>query len=174
MPKVKKQKQHMIDASQRRWSIDCYEDSSDIVTHDHEYVIGEDDIDNERVDFSKESIMDDMKDVFSFCKKNLDNSYLSVLLYISLRHFGHSRRNIESFFLRIGRTTAKTAHARSNSLINRDFDEFVSDEHGGKRAESFWDCYPDIELEAKCFVIEQCSRKRSNFNAEMLSMFIDC
>ena len=173
MPKVKKQRQHMIDAIQRRWSIDYSEDSSDIVTHDDEDIIGEDDVDNERIDFSKESIMDDIKDLFSFCKQNLDTRYLSVLLYTSLRYFGHSWRNIESFLLRIGGITAKTAHRWSNILINGDFDEFISDERGGKRSESFWDCYPDIELEAKCFVIEQCSSKKSNFNVEMLAMFID-
>ena len=39
--------------------------------------------------------------------------------------------------------------------------------------ESFWDYYPHIELESKCFVIEQCLRKKSNLNAEVLAMFID-
>ena len=174
MPKVKKQRQHMIDAIQRRWSIACSEDFSDIVAHDDEYIIGEDDVDNERIDFSKKLIMDDINDLFSFCKQNLDTRYLSVLLYISLRHFGHSWRNIASFLLRIGGITARTAHGWSNILINGDFDEFISDKRGGKRSESFWDCYPEIELEAKYFVIEQCSRKKSSFNAEMLAMFIDC
>ena len=87
MPKVKKQRQHMIGAIQRCWSIDCFEDSSDIGAHDDEYIIVEDDVDNERIDFSKESTMDDINDLFSFCKQNLDTRYLSVLLYISLRHF---------------------------------------------------------------------------------------
>ena len=79
----------MIDAIQRRWSIDCSEDSSDIVAHDDKYIIGEDDVDNERLDFSKESIMYDINDLLSFCKQNFDTHYLSVLLYISLRYFGH-------------------------------------------------------------------------------------
>ena len=47
MPKVKKQRQHMIGAIQRRWSIDCSEDSSDIVMHYDESIIGEDNVDNE-------------------------------------------------------------------------------------------------------------------------------
>ena len=110
----------------------------------------------------------------TFCfQQNLDTRYLNVLPYISLRHFGHSWGIIKSFLLRIGGTTGKTAHDWSDILINGDFDEFISDKRAGKRSELFWDCYPDIELEAKCFVIEQCSRRKGNFNAEMHAMFID-
>ena len=75
----------MADIIQKHWPIYCSEDSSNIVAHADEYIIGEDDVDNEQIDFSKEPIMDDINDLFSFCKQNLDTRYLSVLLYISLR-----------------------------------------------------------------------------------------
>ena len=56
----------MIDAIQGHWSIDCSEDSSDIVVHDDGYIIGEDNVDNEWIDFSKDSMINDIKDFFHF------------------------------------------------------------------------------------------------------------
>ena len=65
---MKKQRQH-IDAVQRHLSIDCSEGCFDIVAHDDEYIIGEDDVDNEQIDFAEESIMDDIKDLFHFANR---------------------------------------------------------------------------------------------------------
>ena len=76
MPKVKKQRQHMIDAIQRRWSIDSSEDSSNIAMHDDQCVIAEDDVDNEQIDFSKESIVDDIEDLFLILQTELRYSLL--------------------------------------------------------------------------------------------------
>ncbi len=38
---------------------------------------------------------------------------------------------------------AKSAHKWSNILVNRDFDEFINEERGVKRGDTFWNCYPD-------------------------------
>ena len=40
------------------------------------------------------------------------------------------------------------------------------EDRGGKRGDSFWDCYPDLELEAKQFIFEECSKKEATFTAE--------
>ncbi|CAF5177645.1 unnamed protein product, partial [Rotaria magnacalcarata] len=53
------------------------------------------------------------------------------------------------------------------------FDEFTIDERGGKRGDSFWDCYPDLELEAKQFVYQECSKTETTFTVETLARFID-
>ncbi|CAF3567601.1 unnamed protein product, partial [Rotaria socialis] len=57
--------------------------------------------------------------------------------------------------------------------MNKDFDEFTIDERGGKRSDSFWDCYPDLELEAKQFVYQECSKTEAAFTVETLARFID-
>ncbi|CAF4915151.1 unnamed protein product, partial [Rotaria magnacalcarata] len=44
---------------------------------------------------------------------------------------------------------------------------------GGKRGDSFWDCYPDLELEAKQFVYQECSKTEATFTVETLARFID-
>ncbi|CAF1586967.1 unnamed protein product, partial [Didymodactylos carnosus] len=59
--------------------------------------------------------------------------------------------------------TAKTSHKWADVLINQDFDEFTNDSRGGKRGDSFFDLFPDLELEARQFVFEQCSKKEASF-----------
>ncbi|CAF2006627.1 unnamed protein product [Rotaria magnacalcarata] len=59
------------------------------------------------------------------------------------------------------------------SFLNKDFDEFTYEERGGKRGDSFWHCYPDLELEAKQFVFEECSKTEATFTAGTLARFID-
>ncbi|CAF3305469.1 unnamed protein product [Rotaria sp. Silwood2] len=81
---------------------------------------------------------------------------------MTLRYFGHSWRVIDAFSDNIGGTTAKTAHKWSSILVKNDFDEFTHDERGGKQGDAFWDCYPDLELEARNFVIEECSKKEAS------------
>ncbi|CAF4582330.1 unnamed protein product, partial [Rotaria socialis] len=58
-------------------------------------------------------------------------------------------------------------------LVNKDFDEFTIDERGGKRGDSFWDFYPDLELKSKQFVYQECSKTEATFTIEMLVRFID-
>ncbi|CAF5034990.1 unnamed protein product, partial [Rotaria socialis] len=72
----------------------------------------------------------------------------------------------------IGGTTIKTCHKWANNLVNKDFDEFTIDERGGKRSDSFWDCCPDLELEAKQFVYQECSKTEAAFTVETLARFI--
>ncbi|CAF3172834.1 unnamed protein product [Rotaria socialis] len=69
--------------------------------------------------------------------------------------------------------TNKTCHKWTNILVNKYFDEFTIEERGGKRGDSFCDCYPDLELEAKQFVFEQCSKIEATFTAGTLAIFID-
>ncbi|CAM2708841.1 unnamed protein product [Rotaria socialis] len=67
----------------------------------------------------------------------------------------------------------KTCHKWTNISVNKDFDEFTIDERGGKRGDSFWDCYPDSELEAKQFVYQECSKTEAAFTVETLARFVD-
>ncbi|CAF1264647.1 unnamed protein product, partial [Rotaria magnacalcarata] len=84
---------------------------------------------------------------------------------MSLRHFGHSWKDVESFLTSIDGMTNKACHKWTNILVNKYFDEFTIEERGRKRGDSFWDCYPDLELEAKKFVFEECSKTEATFTA---------
>ena len=81
------------------------------------------------------------------------------------------RRRVQ-FLASIGGMNVKTCHKRANILVNKD-DEFTMEDRGGKRGDSFWDCYPDLELEAKQFIFEDRSKKEATFTAETLARFID-
>ncbi|CAF4500820.1 unnamed protein product, partial [Didymodactylos carnosus] len=50
---------------------------------------------------------------------------------------------------------------------------FTDDNRGGKKTDSFYDTYPDIEIEARAFAIQGCSQKSSHFTATHLARFID-
>ncbi|CAF2077709.1 unnamed protein product [Rotaria magnacalcarata] len=96
-----------------------------------------------------------------------------IYIYMSLQHLGHTRRDVDYFLTSIGGMTIKTCHTWTNILVNKDFDEFTYEERGGKRGDSFWHCYPDLELEAKQFVFEECSKTEATFTAGTLARFID-
>ncbi|CAF2060684.1 unnamed protein product [Rotaria magnacalcarata] len=99
------------------------------------------------------------------CKEQINTRFISVLIYMSLRHFGHSWKDVESFLTSIDGMTNKACHKWTNILVNKYFDEFTIEERGRKRGDSFWDCYPDLELEAKKFVFEECSKTEATFTA---------
>ncbi|CAF2156340.1 unnamed protein product [Rotaria magnacalcarata] len=92
---------------------------------------------------------------------------------MSSRHFSHSWKDVELFLTSIGSMTNKTCHEWKKILVNKDFDEFTIEERCGKRGDSFWDCYPDLELEAKQFVFEECSKIEAPFTSGTLVIFID-
>ncbi|CAF3059134.1 unnamed protein product [Rotaria sp. Silwood2] len=160
MPKVGRRRSHTRNMNSIR-SIESIESNEPKTSsgEEEEIVINSDD-DIDRIHFSNESVLNDISDLFSFCKEQINARFVSMLLYMSLRHLGHSWRDVESFLTSIGGMTVKTSHKWANILVNKDFDEFTKDDRGGKRFASFWNCYPDLELEATQFVIEECSKKR--------------
>lgn len=169
MPKIRKQRKHNIDAIKRRWSRDAVSDESSNSSFPEMFH----EKSNDLLDFRDGSVIDEIRDIFSFCKEQVNTRFLSVLIYMSLRHLNHSWREVDSFLSNIGAMTAKTADKWSKILITEDFNAFTSDERGGKRHDDFWDCYPDLEIEAKQFAVEQCSKKESSFTVEIFAKFID-
>ncbi|CAF1560638.1 unnamed protein product, partial [Didymodactylos carnosus] len=54
-----------------------------------------------------------------------------------------------------------------------DYEEFSNDLRGGKQTDSFYDTFPEIEADAKAFVVQACSQKSGEFKALDLAQFID-
>ncbi|CAF1473940.1 unnamed protein product [Didymodactylos carnosus] len=73
----------------------------------------------------------------------------------------------------IGALNAKAANGWSTLFVQGDFEEFSAENTGGKRSDSFWDVFPTLELEARAFVVEQCSKKSSSFTVADLATFND-
>ena len=51
----------------------------------------------------------------------------------------------------------ETAHSWSNTFLNENFDEFISDKEGGRRDDNFYDIYPELEGEARAFAVIRCN-----------------
>ena len=58
-------------------------------------------------------------------------------------------------------------------FIRGDYEEFSNDLRGGKRIDSFYDTFPEIEVDAKAFVVHACSQKSAEFKAADLAQFIN-
>jgi hypothetical protein len=90
-----------------------------------------------------------------------------------LRRFNISYQETHTFLKDIGGLTGEVAHKWSNLFMNGKFDEFVTDGRGGKRGDSFYDVYTEIEAEARAFAVLQCEQKAASFTAYDLAHFID-
>ncbi len=57
--------------------------------------------------------------------------------------------------------------------MNGDFEEFETENRGGKHTSSFYECFPEIEIEAKLFAHRGCAQKSAVFTAIDLARCID-
>ena len=99
--------------------------------------------------------------------------FTSVLLYMSLRHFKITWRDCDLFMKEIGALSSQTCQNWTDIFISGDFDQFCTDNRGGKRIETFYEGFPELELEAKLFAIERCGNKSADFTAWDLANFVD-
>ena len=57
--------------------------------------------------------------------------------------------------------------------MSEEFEVFTDDGRGGKTTDSFYDTFPELEIEAISFVADACTRKSADFTASDLAKFID-
>ncbi|CAF1256682.1 unnamed protein product [Didymodactylos carnosus] len=69
--------------------------------------------------------------------------------------------------------TAKTSHKWATVFIKGDYEEFPNDLRGGKQTDFFYDTFPEIESDARAFIVQACSQKSAEFKAADLAQFID-
>ena len=138
---------------------------------DDEYAMDIDD--DEELIFKQKLFPTDIGDLAEICKSKCDVKYLSTLLYMSLRFFNVKWEDIDEYLKNIGLMTAETSHKWASVLIKGDYEEFSNDLRGGKQTDSFYDAFPEIETDAKAFVVQACSQKSAEFKAADLAQFID-
>ncbi|CAF1924432.1 unnamed protein product [Rotaria magnacalcarata] len=172
MPKVNRRRSHSRHVNSRR-SIDSIKSNdTETFSSEDETILFHPGGDIDDINFSNGFVLNDISDLFTFCEEQINTRFISVLIYMSLRHLSHTWRDVDSFLTSIGGTTIKTCHKWTNILVNKDFDEFTIDERSGKIGDSFWDCYPDLELKARQFVYQECSKTEATFTVETLARFI--
>lgn len=175
MPKVSKRRSHSraVNAGLNRMRNQNVQETTSSETsesEDEELKLSEE-IDEISLNFKDK--LNDISDLFEFCRKKFNLKYLSVLLYMSLRYFGVTWRDCDSFLQEIGSLRSRTCQKWVDVLSSGDFNEFCSENRGGKHTEEFYDLFPEIELEAKCFAIERCAKKSADFTSLDLAVFID-
>ncbi|CAF1537351.1 unnamed protein product [Adineta ricciae] len=116
---------------------------------------------------------DDIGDMLELTKDKIGLKFVTVLLYMSLRHFDVSWVKCDDFFKNTGALATKTANKWANIFLSGSFDEFLSEGRGGEHVPSFYDVCPDIELSAKNYSIQRCAAKAADFDAFELAKFID-
>ena len=129
--------------------------------------------DADGVNWTDELMVNYIGDLFEMCNEQYNAKKLSVLLYMTLRHFNICWADAEKFMRRIGGIYCKTAQKWANIFLTGDFEEFNKEQRGGKRGDSFYDVYSEIEADAKAYAAIECSKKSGEFLAERLAKFID-
>ena len=62
------------------------------------------------LNFKDKVILTDIFDLFELCKSKCPTQYLSVLLYMAMRHFGVKWKDCNDFLTEIGGLASETAH----------------------------------------------------------------
>ncbi|CAF2058210.1 unnamed protein product [Rotaria magnacalcarata] len=73
----------------------------------------------------------------------------------------------------IGALSSQTCQKWTDIFISGDFDQFCTNNRGGKRIENFYEGFLELELEAKLVAIERCRNKSADFTAWDLANFVD-
>ncbi|CAF3478732.1 unnamed protein product [Rotaria sp. Silwood2] len=92
---------------------------------------------------------------------------------MSLRFFNIKLEDVDEYLKSIGFMTAKTSHKWATVFLKGDYEEFSTDLRGGKQTDSFYDTFPEIEADAKAFVVQACLQKLGEFKALNLVWFVD-
>ena len=117
MPPPNKRQKHTITLNTRRSietlvseSFEDYSYEQEKQEEEEEEVIvpSEPDDQIDQIDFKNDSIVHDISDLFSFCQTKSDTRFLSTPVYMSLRRFGHTCRDADSFLTTIREMAAKT------------------------------------------------------------------
>ncbi|CAF1519367.1 unnamed protein product [Rotaria sordida] len=117
--------------------------------------------------------LEDIGALFEMIKNESSQRSLSVLIYLALTYFGISWRTIDDFLQQIGGTTCRTAHKWAETFIDGDLDEFNEECRGGKRFDSFFDIFPELENQMKLFAIQGCQRKDASFTSLEMAQYLD-
>ena len=180
MPKKSKRKSHSDKALSERWSGKSSEELPEVRKEEEFENVVDMEVDDKESDdeggegsFKDKLDLSTIGDLFHMCKRLCGSRKLSVLVYMILRHLGHSWQQVDDLLHTFGAYRCRTAHKWAEVFLTNDLDAFDEEGRGGKHCDSFYDIFPELETEAKAFAIECCSRKSADFTAVDLANFVD-
>ena len=98
-----------------------------------------------------------ISDIFQLCKDEYGSRKLTMLLCMILRHFGYQWQIVDDFLQQTGANRCETAHKWVETFLSGDFEAFLEVGRSGKSTDSFYDTFPELEIEAKAFVANVCA-----------------
>ncbi|CAF1655109.1 unnamed protein product, partial [Adineta ricciae] len=174
MPKTNRRTTQSRSASAHRWENARIPSPPDVPNDDYHVDVDVNvNVDNLKLNFMEKLTLLNIEDLAEMCRLKCNTKYLSVLLYMPLRYFKIKWNNIDEYLKGIGLMTAETSHNWAATFLDGDHKEFARDLRGGKHSDSLYDIYPEIEADAKAFVVEKCSQKSGEFKAMDLVQFIN-
>ena len=173
MPAVSKRRSHSKRVSWRR----CKDDDSGNEDYGFDIKMSNGLMNLERKEEGTELTdkihLEDIGDVYEMNKQEPLQRSLSVLPYLTLTHFAVSWRKIEEFMQHIGGMSPETCHKWAETFIEKDYDDFVEENRGDKRGDSFFDTFPELEIKMKLYAIEGATRKKASFTSLELVGYLD-
>ncbi|CAF1349103.1 unnamed protein product [Rotaria sordida] len=154
MPKLNKRRFLGRTYARRQWHDQRVSPENKSVSEEEEITQDNDD-DIEFIHFANKIKINDIGDLFGLIKDKIGLKIVTVLLYMTLRHFGISWIKYDDFLKKIGALTTKTANKWTNIFLSGSFDEFIS------------------EGRAKNYSVQRCTAKAADFDAFELAKFID-
>lgn len=172
MPKLRRSRTIRRDYARKQWRHKRVSEITYSISEEEESIHNVEDFVEALAHMDKVKV-DDMADLVELMKEKIGLKFISVLLFMTLRHFEISWNRCDEFFKNIGLLTVKTSKKWTDIFVSRNLDEFLCDGRGGKHVASFYDIFPDIELSAKSYSVQRCSEKKADFDASELAKFID-
>lgn len=179
MPISSLRRRHSRAAASNRWNMKKSDEKQAPSDQDEEFTVSMDEeemIADEAVsdtDFLRKLDVPTIGDVFELCKEQCGSRKFSVLLYMILRHLGHPWRLVNELLPKIGAYRCQAAHKWAEIFISDDLEAFLRESRGGKHPGSFYDVFPDLEIEGGAFMVNGCSGKFADFSVSHLTQFID-
>ena len=188
MPKKTKQQRHLYSLTRckqiisekipiqfEKYEIEAMVVSDDdlISIYEEDTSLDEDFLPNEP--FIEKILIDHLADVVDLCQDESNIRNISVLMYMSLRFIGSSWETIDGLLGQIGCLNVKSSHKWAEDFLENGIDSFkdFEDGRGGKRKPELYDYIPELELEAKLFVTQECEKKAVSFKVVDLAAYID-
>lgn len=105
---------------------------------------------------------------------SVNNRIFSVLVYLILRMASVKFEDVKSILKQLNLLTAYQCHKWFKTIFEEDdLCAILRDERGKYERQKFYDLYPELEMEAKAFALENATKKKSTFIVNDLAKFVD-
>jgi hypothetical protein len=126
--------------------------------------------------FDFDNVSDLIDILIDSCKNltSINNRILSATIYLTLRLCNVQFEETRSILQKLNLLNVQSCHSWLKTIIDEDdLCVILRDNRGKYKRELFYELYPELELQAKSFAIDNASQKKSSFIVKDLAFFIN-